>query len=193
MYKSIQYLQYLAIYLTIALLACLVIGCTPAAKDELESKPTMTIENYDEEAEPAPRATVTTAAVEKEAKVTSEFSVIAVEAGIPFELGIDETVRLGETDFDLTFETIVQDGRCPLGGACMWEGEAEVQFLLASSDRANTFFTLKIPGLVETPFTDNLFLELAGFRFKLLQLEPYPADGDPFQLSEYRALLLFRH
>ena len=191
MYKTIQYLQCLTIYLTIALPACLVVGCTPAARDELETKPTMIIENYDEEAESPARATAAAAFVEEEAEETSEISLIAVEPGIPFEIGIDETVRLGETNFDLTFEAIIQDGRCPIGGACMWEGEGEVQFLLTSSDRVDTVYTLKIPGLVETPYTDNFYVEQADFRFKLLQLDPYPVDDDPFQPTEYRALLLF--
>jgi len=163
----------------------------PIEREELEPEPTTTAENFDVEADLSLRATVTDADVEGEATLPSEFTAVVVEPGVPFELGPGETVRLGDSNSDLTFEAIIQDGRCPLNVACVWEGVGEVQFLLASGSRSNTDFTLKIPGLVETPYTDNPFVEQADFRFKLLRLEPYPSNDDPPQPSDYRALLLF--
>jgi hypothetical protein len=165
----------------------------PAEREEMEPKAAATAENFDDEAKPPLRATAIDADVEGEAPLTSEMTAVVVDPGVPFELGFNETVRLGESNSDLTFEAIIQDGRCPTGGLCMWEGEGEVQFLLASGNGASRVFTLKIPGLVETPYTDNSFVEEAGFRFKLLQLEPYPEDEFPSKHSDYRALLLFEH
>ena len=150
-----QYVHCPKIYLIIALL---VTGCVFASTEVLNPTPT----NSEVEVKASPTATTTTVIVEDQVEVVSEIPAFVVELGIPFELGSGETVRLGDSNFDLTFEAIIQDGRCPVGGTCVWEGEAEVQFLLSSSNTANTVFTLKILGLVETPYFDNPFVEQAG-------------------------------
>ena len=191
MVKNIQLLRTLTIYFLIAWPACLVIGCMPTEREELEPEPTTTAEIFDDATDSSFQATVTDAEVVGEATLPSEFSAVVVEPGVPFELSPGETVRLGDSNTDLTFEAIVLDGRCPINVACIWEGVAEVQFLLASNNRDNTLLTLKIPGLVETPYTDNPFVEQAGFRFNLLQLEPYPSVEDQPQPSEYTALLIY--
>lgn len=115
----------------------------------------------------------------------------AARPTVPFTIAFGETVRLGDANTSIRFEALIQDGRCPVNGACLWEGVAEVQFALAAEGGEETDFILSIPGLVETPYTDNAFVEQAGFRFKLLQLEPYPTDDSTAQPDAYQARLVF--
>jgi hypothetical protein len=106
-------------------------------------------------------------------------------------MGFGETVRLGDSASTITFEKIIQDGRCPVDGDCFWEGMAEIQFVLATESAERTEFILRIPGLVETPYTENSPVEAGQFHFKLLQLEPYPSGEGDIQPTTYQAHLMF--
>jgi hypothetical protein len=192
--KIVQYLNILTVCLLIVLVACLGSGCRSAEQEDLVIAPTETVvEIIDEETNTPPRATATGSVTEEDAELTPANNIRVVQPGVPFKIGIGETVRLGDSKSVITFEAIIQDSRCPIGVgiACFWEGVGEVQFVLTDDDTESKEFTLTIPGLVETPYTANSLVKEGEFLFKLLQLEPYPSDEAPIQPDTYQAQLLF--
>jgi hypothetical protein len=117
----------------------------------------------------------------------------------PFRLPINQS-RFLEPDLTVTFSKLVSDGRCPDNPAirCVWEGLAEIQLQIKqSSERANsgqafdTVLNLKIPGFVsQDDSTRHTTSDTLGFRFTLLQLDPYPVlPDDPESEDAYSALL----
>ena len=86
-----------------------------------------------------------------------------------------DTVRLGASGPFLTFVDVRDDSRCPTGVACVWAGEAHADFSL-TAPASHARFTLKIPGLVPTPYEENDGVSIGSYRFTLLELRPYPAE-----------------
>jgi hypothetical protein len=185
-------LNILVIGLLIVLVTCLGSGCRLTEPGEPAITPTATaVEIIAEQTTTPPRATATGAVAEGETESMPDNNMRVARPGVPFKIGFGETVRLGNFPAAITFAAIIQDGRCPVAGACLWEGVGEIQFGLAGEGAEKKEFILSIPGLVETPYTSNSFIEVGGFHFKLLQLDPYPSGEAPAQPDAYQAQLLF--
>jgi hypothetical protein len=50
--------------------------------------------------------------------------------GQQFELALGESARIGDTEWVLSFDSVGEDSRCPRETACVWEGNARLQFTL---------------------------------------------------------------
>ena len=113
-----------------------------------------------------------------------------VESGQPFSLKIDEEVTLTGTDLHISFPLVAEDSRCPINVNCVTTGIASVLLRVMEPDGTLSQLVLRIPGLVATPYTGNAATVHGDYRFKLLQLDPYPVSGVPTDESDYKALLL---
>lgn len=88
------------------------------------------------------------------------------------ELGESASVTVGSLvqypGMTLTVLSVLEDSRCPFGRVCIWEGNARVSLQIEPEGGSPLQFELTLhggqPELAETT--------LAGFRIKLLQLEP---------------------
>ena len=103
------------------------------------------------------------------------------------DLAEGDTVRLGANGPLLTFVEVRDDSRCPVDVMCVWAGEARADFSL-SGPASHARFTLKISGLVSTPYEENEGVSVGSHRFTLLELRPYPVESaDPPE--RYSALI----
>lgn len=91
--------------------------------------------------------------------------------------------RITDTNQVLTFETVVQDSRCPKGAQCIWEGDAAVRIRIdAPRARAATY----------TLHTSQRFgrtVEHGQLRIELTNLTPYPSISRKTGPKDYRLTL----
>lgn len=103
-----------------------------------------------------------------------------------YDIAFGETITHNK-DVEVTFQEIA-DSRCPTDVICVWEGQAEVKLsVFFDSDDAPTIVTLiervGHPELAET--------SVNGYRFKLLEVDPYPDSADNIpQMEDYSIRLL---
>ena len=84
----------------------------------------------------------------------------------------------------LECDSLVGDSRCPVGAACVWEGNAELSFILEQdSDQLHEFNLNTNPEFR----TDTTINEL---RYKLVDLIPYPELDIERNLDDYSILLI---
>jgi hypothetical protein len=100
-----------------------------------------------------------------------------------FEMKFGETYCNPEHRFRLNIDSI-QDGRCPIGVYCIWEGNARVYLNLEEKKEGNSKFFLN---------TVNGFLHdttIHGIRFELIGLDPYPDIDFDYPQEVYVATML---
>ena len=83
-------------------------------------------------------------------------------------------------------DSVLNDSRCPSTVICVWEGNAEVRFLL-TIDSIQTDFVLNTHG--GNHFNSDTVL--GGYSIKLLNLSPYPEDpGEILQVEYYAEVMV---
>jgi hypothetical protein len=133
------------------------------------------------------RSVILVAVVALGCRATSPTAVpIDVPAGQSFDLAIGESARIVALSASLTFLSVQEDSRCPVGSLilCVWEGNARVRLQVRSGDRTDT---LDLNTTVEPKerFVGTL-------RIQLTALNPAPYDGSPIPKTSYRARLVAR-
>lgn len=83
-----------------------------------------------------------------------------------------QQVERSET-FNLCFDSVLEDSRCPKNAVCIWQGVARVKFTLSSKNYSHSFTlaSLKMPPL----YAKDTILQ--GYKFEFINLYPYPGDG----------------
>ena len=102
------------------------------------------------------------------------------------ELMLNDTVDLKyselycnpEYELRLSFDSIL-DSRCPIGAACIWEGNAQVKLQVLQSGKSTSTFWLNTH---ISYLTDTL---VNGIRYELIDLLPYPEVGKDYSLDDY--------
>jgi hypothetical protein len=97
-----------------------------------------------------------------------------------------QTSRVPETDLTLTFVRLVADSRCPTGVTCIREGDAAVLVRVDRPDSAPTELTLHTSG----PGAHDVVVQ--SMVVTLVDVTPYPREGDTPRPEEYRVTLLIR-
>lgn len=103
-------------------------------------------------------------------------------ADLHFDLGKDFWLDFGKVAAcncdapNVRFQKLIDDSRCPLNAMCVWQGLAEVQLLVGSD-------TLVLN-------TDQAQVKsLNGYRYRLLEVMPYPIDPSPYTERDYKIRL----
>ena len=108
------------------------------------------------------------------------------------QMMINDTIRMqiGEVycnqanGIRLECDSLVGDSRCPVGATCVWEGNAELSFILEQdTDQLHEFNLNTNPGFR----TDTTINEL---RYKLVDLIPYPELDVDINRDDYSILLI---
>ncbi len=95
---------------------------------------------------------------------------------------VNQKVLNDKYKFVLQLDSITEESRCPLGGECIWAGNARAKFNLTEAGN-NHQFTLN----TNTAFgSDTIIGEI---RYKLINLLPYPSVNNTFQYSSYYAVI----
>ncbi|HEY4612667.1 MAG TPA: hypothetical protein VII11_06760 [Bacteroidota bacterium] len=122
----------------------------------------------------------------------NDLSVSAVETkpGEKIEVRLQEhkDVLLTPDNVLVTFSDVAQDSRCPSDVVCVWAGMAEIVLKLERPQGGSENDTLRISGLVKTPYRAST-IDVFGYRISLLQLDPYPKFEERNEPRVYEALL----
>lgn len=103
------------------------------------------------------------------------------------ELAINKSAINNEEQLTISIDSVLSDSRCPSDVVCVWEGNAEVRFLLNNDDK-KTKFILNSHGGDNYP-SDTV---VAGYNIELVELRPYPVSTSKISNSEYVADLLIK-
>lgn len=109
-------------------------------------------------------------------------------------LGAKEYATGAAGFYRLQFDSVLTDSRCPMGALCVWEGMAAARFRILPTAKDTLSITLNIRGYTtRADSTRHLPLDTLGYRFTLLQLDPYPKIGVPIHPGDYIATLRIAH
>lgn len=95
------------------------------------------------------------------------------------ELRFDDTVV--HQDLELRWLD-VRDSRCPIGVACIWEGQvvATLEAARGEDEPVELHLTLRAGGQPEV-------VQALGYDWRLLEVEPHPEEGVTPERSDYLA------
>jgi hypothetical protein len=103
------------------------------------------------------------------------------EIATPFDLPYADTALVESNELFITFAEVIEDSRCPKNVQCMWEGAVEVELTLIQAGKTPVTGTLRLVGGIQQSSGELL----PGYTFNLLQVEPYPVDGNDIDLQSY--------
>jgi hypothetical protein len=101
-------------------------------------------------------------------------------------LGVGESAVIGPNDASVTFVGVPHDSRCPSDVVCIWEGQGVVRLRLDAPGEESEFVEASVfgdcPGAGAgcAPPVDSL-----GYRFQVLDLDPYPLSDVTIEDSSY--------
>lgn len=129
---------------------------------------------------------------EKDNEDLPGFRQFTVSGSDPFEISVGDTAFIEGTDLSIYFSHLLSDSRCPANVQCIQAGEAQIFMELYSGDQSSLQVVALIPGMVPTPHLGNDVVQFQDYRLQLLQLSPYPVNGDEnYDESDYTALVSF--
>ena len=100
---------------------------------------------------------------------------------IPMKIG--ESVELDETDIKVAFMRVKEDSRCAEGAECFWEGQGTIQLEVTTAESIIIELTTR-DGHAELA-SDTL----ATYIYTLLELTPYPKEGETISEEDYEIKL----
>jgi hypothetical protein len=68
----------------------------------------------------------------------------SIVLGQPFELKFGETAKLSDAPFKVTFDSVLEDSRCPIKVQCVWAGRVVVSLTAAVTDGSPKSFELQL-------------------------------------------------
>lgn len=105
----------------------------------------------------------------------------AVTAPAEVTLAVGEAAAVEE--LRIRFDRVVSDSRCPAGVSCVWEGDAELLFIV------NDVREVAVQLRLHTSARYATSASYGGYRVELVRLAPEPESNAEAKPSEYRATL----
>jgi hypothetical protein len=102
-----------------------------------------------------------------------------------FDIGLNQKAVIKENDIEITFLKVLEDGRCPKGAECVWEGNGKVQILIKHNGSASEIKDLNTA-------LEPQRVSAGDFVIKLLDMQPYPEVGDTINPEKYRIRLIVK-
>jgi hypothetical protein len=94
----------------------------------------------------------------------------------PFQLKVGQSATMSD-NFTLTFQSVVDDSRCPKGVECIWAGNASV--VIKFSDGTDTLNTMNMKGIVH-----------GAYMMHMESLTPYPEYPNVISKGDYVVTLV---
>ncbi|MEO8194344.1 MAG: hypothetical protein ABI681_10895 [Gemmatimonadales bacterium] len=110
-------------------------------------------------------------------------SVIQVEKGREFEIGVGQEAHVQGTPITIRFRGVTEDSRCPSDVVCVWAGNAAVKLSLTAGEGSAS--EIKVSTTLEPKS-----VVFSGYRIALSGLKPAPLSGKPIPPEAYVATLL---
>ncbi len=111
-----------------------------------------------------------------------ENNSLPLDATISMKFG--ELYYNSEKDIRLKCTKLISDSRCPIGAACVWEGNAKVKFELYHDCCTYPYFNLNTNSLF---LTDTIINRL---RFQLIDIQPKPEMNKDHKYADFTIQLL---
>ncbi len=104
-----------------------------------------------------------------------------VPTNVEFTLRRGETASIGGGALHVTFLAVGNDSRCPADVVCVWQGDAELHFRLASEES-------EAAAIVDTLHTElqPRAASYLGYTVTVNGLQPYPYSSDEPGSRDYR-------
>lgn len=112
-------------------------------------------------------------------------SAPTMELGECYTLPYQESVVFEEGDVTITFDSLVEDSRCPVFGNCIWEGRAWVQLQIEENNVVTTIDLIT----ENSQNQDSLLTATYGdYIFVLKDVKPEPMDGAEVAEEDYEVV-----
>ncbi|KAA3601463.1 MAG: hypothetical protein DWQ06_07535 [Calditrichaeota bacterium] len=104
-------------------------------------------------------------------------------------------IRFGEQLFfednlEVTFQSVLNDSRCPQNVQCAWQGNAEIILTIKNADKSiSEFVNLVIDGKNDRNSSNHQVINSNNYNFILLELNPYPQTNQNNNFMSYEALI----
>ena len=100
-----------------------------------------------------------------------------------FEIANGQILHNNAVNVSIYFDSVLEDGRCPIGSNCLWEGNAKVSFNFISNHKVSNL-ELNTHNQFQTDTIVN------GYKIELISLSPYPTTNVKIAQNEYRATII---
>lgn len=108
----------------------------------------------------------------------------------PIVLDFGETKEVIPGQLEMTFTSILQDSRCPLEVECFWEGMGKIRLLVVELPADTHLVDVAIyGGATMSDYRGHTPVDTLGYRFTLMQLDPYPVIDEPTPDAAYTATI----
>ena len=106
---------------------------------------------------------------------------------VPFNIDFEFQTQVTD-DLSVTFESVTEDSRCPCDAECIWAGEIGVKIKMqANGTTLSKLFTLDG---YEGDSGGVLEMDFEGYNIELLDVLPYPCNGQPDSNNDYEIKVL---
>lgn len=106
--------------------------------------------------------------VNAQPKVTSSPQIaIKIEEGASIEL----------KGIHITFESVIEDSRCPKYTNCIWEGRAIVQVKMKNKEGMERSRKIILGKTMGDESSDKILYQMEGYSIEVVGLNPYPEEG----------------
>lgn len=112
----------------------------------------------------------------------SDRDALALELNDTVQLSYGQWYSHQKPCLQVQFDSLLSDGRCPVGVECFWEGNAEARIRMVAGEHYS--FTLN----THSSFRTDTILE--GFRIQLIDLLPYPVYEVEVAPEDYSAVMV---
>jgi len=107
----------------------------------------------------------------------SDYSTEDLSLNEIVDFNYSELYCLSQYDLSLSFDSL-NDSRCPIGAACVWEGNARVKLHIKQSRKGTSTFWLNTHSSFLTDTVVN------GLHFELIDVLPYPEVDVDYSLDD---------
>lgn len=104
--------------------------------------------------------------------------------GSPFRVGVGQSVRVESADFELGFDEVLEDSRCPADAICVWPGTARLKAWLRAKGEPRREIELKTFPRAPLP--------IDGYTVEVQALEPFPYSNVRIDPRGYVATLIVK-
>jgi hypothetical protein len=106
-----------------------------------------------------------------------------IRLGQEFELKINQEATIEGEGLAVTFESVLEDSRCPDGVDCIWSGNAKIR--IRSSKQKQTPATIELNTDAGPKSSSYL-----NYEIRLVGLKPSPKPNEAVKPHEYKAALI---
>ena len=99
-------------------------------------------------------------------------------------LQFQDTFFNNEENFQITFDSVLEDSRCPVNAVCKWAGNAKIGFTIANEENKASFTLNTHSGRFPRDTT------LLGYKISLLDVMPQPHTDSTFTQNDYSATIV---